>query len=74
MRRCPPTLSVCCRDALLGVLSFIAGGLVAPLVGIGGNTTAVPMGIVIAVADIGAVIVYALMVGRRGRTANERAA
>lgn len=34
--------------ALLGVLSFILGGMFAPLVGIAGNDTALPMGIVMA--------------------------
>lgn len=35
-------------SALLGMLSFIIGGLAAPLVGIGGNDTALPLVIVIA--------------------------
>ncbi|MBW5447322.1 Bcr/CflA family efflux MFS transporter [Cohnella sp. CFH 77786] len=34
--------------ALLGVLSFVFGGTVAPLVGIAGTQTAIPMGIVMA--------------------------
>ncbi|WP_276354106.1 multidrug effflux MFS transporter [Cohnella caldifontis] len=36
--------------ALIGVLSFVFGGVVAPLVGIAGTLTAVPMGIVMAAA------------------------
>ncbi|TDG00455.1 multidrug effflux MFS transporter [Paenibacillus piri] len=59
--------------ALLGVLSFIFGGLVAPLVGLGGGATAAPMGIVIAGAEIGAVLSYLLLV-RRGAGSQRRQA
>ncbi|WCN39562.1 multidrug effflux MFS transporter [Aneurinibacillus uraniidurans] len=52
-------------SALLGVLSFIFGGLVAPLVGIGGSHTAIPMGMVIAITDIGAIVCYAILIWRR---------
>ncbi|HZG17581.1 MAG TPA: multidrug effflux MFS transporter [Candidatus Bathyarchaeia archaeon] len=52
-------------SALLGVLSFVFGGIVAPLVGMGGSQTAVPMGIVIAAADVGAILCYLLLVRRR---------
>lgn len=45
-------------SALLGLLQFISGALVAPLVGIGGSNTALPMGIVIALCEIGAVLCY----------------
>ncbi|OXM86548.1 multidrug effflux MFS transporter [Paenibacillus rigui] len=55
-------------SALLGVLSFIFGGVVAPLVGLGGSGTAVPMAIVIAAAELGAVACYAFMVRRPSRT------
>ncbi|CAG7636746.1 Bcr/CflA family multidrug efflux MFS transporter [Paenibacillus allorhizosphaerae] len=48
-------------SALLGLLSFIIGGVVSPLVGLGGSGTAVPMGIVIAVAETGAVLCYLLL-------------
>ncbi|SHE10682.1 Sulfonamide resistance protein [Chlamydia abortus] len=51
-------------SALLGLMSMIFGALVAPLVGLGGGETAVPMGIVIAGADIGAVLCYLLLVRR----------
>lgn len=54
-------------SALLGVLTFLFGGLVAPLVGLGGEDTAVPMGIVIAAADVLAIVVYILMIGLRSR-------
>ena len=55
-------------SALLGVLSFIFGGIVAPLVGVGGSETAVPMGIVIAAADVGAVLCYLFLVRRSKRS------
>jgi DHA1 family bicyclomycin/chloramphenicol resistance-like MFS transporter len=52
-------------SALLGLLSYIIGGLAAPLVGLGGSGTAVPMGIVIASFDVGSLLCYALLVKRR---------
>jgi DHA1 family bicyclomycin/chloramphenicol resistance-like MFS transporter len=52
-------------SALLGVLSFIFGGLVAPLVGLGGSLTAIPMGIVIAVADVGSILCYIILIHRK---------
>lgn len=51
--------------ALIGVPPLFLGALVAPLVGIGGSETAVPMGAVIAVTDVGALLCYMLMI--RGR-------
>ncbi|MEC1373007.1 Bcr/CflA family multidrug efflux MFS transporter [Heyndrickxia oleronia] len=45
-------------SAILGLLPFILGAIVAPLVGLGGSHTAVPMAIVIAGCGIGAVLVY----------------
>lgn len=47
-------------SALLGVLLFAIGGLVAPLIGIGGTGTAVPMAVVIAALEVGALGVMAL--------------
>lgn len=49
-------------SAFLGILPFGGGALVSPLVGIGGDHTAVPMGIVIFVCSTVAFIVYVLMV------------
>ncbi|WP_373419717.1 multidrug effflux MFS transporter [Brevibacillus reuszeri] len=49
-------------SALQGLLSFISGGIVAPLVGIAGNQTAVPMGIVITAATIGSILCYTFMI------------
>lgn len=54
-------------SALIGVMTFLFGGIVAPLVGLGGEGTAVPMGIVIACADLGALLIYVVMVGKSGR-------
>lgn len=48
--------------ALLGVLSFIFGGVVAPLVGIAGTQTAVPMGIVMASAVWLSMLCYVALV------------
>lgn len=53
-------------SALIGLLSFVLGGFMAPLVGIAGSHTAVPMGIVIATAEIAAVLSYVLLVKRDG--------
>lgn len=49
-------------SALLGLLSYILGGLVAPLVGIAGSHTAVPMGLVMAGAHLGAIGCYVFLV------------
>ncbi|GLZ37828.1 Bcr/CflA family drug resistance efflux transporter [Actinokineospora sp. NBRC 105648] len=46
--------------ALLGVLQFVVGGLAAPLVGVGGQGTALPMGIVIAALTLGGLAAFAL--------------
>jgi DHA1 family bicyclomycin/chloramphenicol resistance-like MFS transporter len=56
-------------SALLGLLSFIFGGVAASLVGLCGGSTAVPMGIVIAAADVGSILCYIIMV--RGRSARQ---
>lgn len=45
-------------SALLGVLQFIVGAAAAPLVGIGGNNTALPMGIVIAALGVSALAAF----------------
>jgi MFS transporter, DHA1 family, multidrug resistance protein len=44
--------------ALVGVLQFAVGGLVAPLIGLGGTATAVPMVVVIAGLTVGALVVF----------------
>lgn len=45
-------------SALLGFFSMISGGLIAPVVGIGGGTTALPTGIAIAASEILALCIY----------------
>jgi MFS transporter, DHA1 family, multidrug resistance protein len=45
-------------SALLGLMSFVFGAVVAPLVGLGGSHTAIPMGFVIAAAETCAVLCY----------------
>ncbi|KZE03333.1 Multidrug resistance transporter Bcr/CflA family [Bacillus mycoides] len=51
-------------SALLGLFQYILGALVAPLVGIGGSNTAIPMGIVIALCEAGAVLCFIFMANR----------
>lgn len=45
-------------SALLGLLQFSIGAVVAPLVGLGGTTTAVPMAVVIAAFGIATLITF----------------
>lgn len=49
-------------SALIGLLSFVFGGFMAPLVGISGSHTAIPMGVTIAVAETAAVLAYYVLV------------
>jgi DHA1 family bicyclomycin/chloramphenicol resistance-like MFS transporter len=58
-------------SAVLGVMTFLVGGVAAPLVGIAGSTTAVPMGIIIVIAEIGAVVCYLGMARTRRIEINE---
>jgi MFS transporter, DHA1 family, multidrug resistance protein len=51
--------------ALLGVLSLMFGAFSSPLVGIGGGQTALPLGIVIAVASVSSILCYALFIRSR---------
>ncbi|MBM7585567.1 DHA1 family bicyclomycin/chloramphenicol resistance-like MFS transporter [Bacillus pakistanensis] len=51
-------------SALLGVISLIFGGSVAPLVGLGENQ-ALSMGIVIAICGVGSFLCYVCLVNRR---------
>jgi DHA1 family bicyclomycin/chloramphenicol resistance-like MFS transporter len=52
-------------SALLGLISFMLGGMAAPLVGLGGSESAIPMGMMIAAADVGAFLCYLFLVRRR---------
>jgi DHA1 family bicyclomycin/chloramphenicol resistance-like MFS transporter len=45
-------------SALLGAAQFAVGGIVAPLVGVGGPATAVPMVVLMAVLPVGALVVF----------------
>jgi DHA1 family bicyclomycin/chloramphenicol resistance-like MFS transporter len=51
-------------SALLGVLSLALGAIAAPFVGLGGEHTAIPMGIVIVCASSGAVLAYLFLIFR----------
>lgn len=53
-------------SAFLGLLPFLGGALVAPLVGIAGDATAWPMGIVIIVCSSIALLIFLLFVRRSG--------
>ncbi|AXI08904.1 MFS transporter [Oceanobacillus zhaokaii] len=52
-------------SAFLGILPFGGGALVSPLVGIGGEHTSLPMGIVIIICSMMALLVYFTMVKYR---------
>jgi len=52
-------------SALLGLLPFILGAAMAPLVGIAGSQTALPMGIVIASCELGAILCYLALTGSK---------
>ena len=49
-------------SALIGLLSFVIGGMMAPLVGLGGGQTAVPLALVIVLAETAAVFSYFFLV------------
>lgn len=51
--------------ALLGFTQFLFGGSLAPLAGVGGTGTAVPMAVVIAVLGCASYLVFALLTGGR---------
>jgi len=53
--------------ALLGLLPLLLGSCVAPLVGLGGGETALPMAVVIALAGVCSIAAYSLLV-RRGES------
>ncbi|WP_028543783.1 multidrug effflux MFS transporter [Paenibacillus taiwanensis] len=60
-------------SAMLGLLPFILGSVVAPLVGLGGEHTAVPMGIVIACCSLLAMTFYLGMIRKRyAKPANQQ--
>ncbi|REE67589.1 DHA1 family bicyclomycin/chloramphenicol resistance-like MFS transporter [Paenibacillus taihuensis] len=62
--------------ALLGVVPFLLGAVVAPLVGIAGEDTAVPLGVIILVSSTTAILAY-FFLGRSGhasKTNDQKAA
>ncbi|GFZ80093.1 putative MFS-type transporter YdgK [Paenibacillus marchantiophytorum] len=50
--------------ALLGVIPFLLGAVVSPLVGIAGEDTAVPLGVIILLTSVAAMLAYFLLVRR----------
>jgi MFS transporter, DHA1 family, multidrug resistance protein len=67
-------------SALLGLLQYVIGGLVAPLVGVAGERTAVPLGVVAATVSaaastlFGLLVVRSVLADRRAAEAAEEAA
>ncbi|MEK5379432.1 Bcr/CflA family multidrug efflux MFS transporter [Niallia sp. FSL W8-0635] len=57
-------------SALLGLLPFLLGSLTAPLVGIGGEHTAVPMGIIIFASSLLAFLSYYVLVRKASLKVN----
>jgi len=52
-------------SALLGVIQFVGGAAVAPLVGVAGTDTAIPMGVVMSVLGVAGVAVLRILVPPR---------
>ncbi|KAA9165777.1 Bcr/CflA family multidrug efflux MFS transporter [Amycolatopsis acidicola] len=52
-------------SALLGVMQFVVGGFATPLVSIGGESSAVPMGTVMAGFAVAALVIFATMTRAR---------
>lgn len=55
--------------ALLGVIPFLLGAIVSPLVGIAGEHTAVPLGVIILMTSVTALLAYFLLIRRSSRGA-----
>ena len=49
-------------SALLGLVPFILGAITAPLVGIGGGSTALPMAVIIMLCNVGALVSFKKLV------------
>ena len=54
-------------SALIGFFSMISGAVMAPVVGIAGDHTAIPMGIVMVIGEIGALVTFYLLIYPRHR-------
>jgi DHA1 family bicyclomycin/chloramphenicol resistance-like MFS transporter len=50
-------------SGLLGVMQFIVGATTAPLVGVAGTSTALPMALLIAVLGVGGVLAATVLAG-----------
>jgi DHA1 family bicyclomycin/chloramphenicol resistance-like MFS transporter len=50
-------------SGLMGVLQFLIGGIVSPLVGIGGSSSAWPLAVVMAVVSVGGLLIFTLLTG-----------
>jgi DHA1 family bicyclomycin/chloramphenicol resistance-like MFS transporter len=61
-------------SALLGLLQFVVGALAAPLVGLGGETTAWPMAVVIATLGLAGLLTFWLLAAGRHSTLAARPA
>ncbi|MBM7568943.1 multidrug effflux MFS transporter [Paenibacillus sacheonensis] len=57
--------------ALLGVIPFLLGAIVSPLVGIAGEDTAVPMGIILLGTSVAAMLSYFFLVKKAAGKPNE---
>ena len=51
-------------SALIGFFSMISGAIMAPVVGIAGSDTAIPMGLVMVFGEVGAFMTYTCMIRR----------
>lgn len=49
-------------SALLGFFSMISGGIMAPLVGIAGDHTAIPMAVIMMICEAGSLVVFYTMI------------
>ena len=54
-------------SALIGFFSMISGAVMAPVVGIAGDHTAIPMGIVMVIGEIGALLAFYALIYPRHR-------
>jgi DHA1 family bicyclomycin/chloramphenicol resistance-like MFS transporter len=61
-------------SALLGMLQFVVGAVAAPLVGIAGKHTAVPMALMIALLGVGALVAMGALTRRHAPAPEPRAA
>ncbi|GIO56851.1 multidrug effflux MFS transporter [Paenibacillus cineris] len=59
--------------ALLGVIPFLLGAVVAPMVGIAGENTAVPLGLIILATSTAAMLAYFGLVRKAPREASQQA-